>query len=138
MPNTHESRIGKLEDDYNNRISRLEENHGAIMTHLEALSGSVLSQAKASTRIAEQMETFVKDALDSRNGIVPQGAMRIEDHKSQMRFLIYALGTVLSFVMATALFVSRISVTEEGKQAIAAVTRQATTVIHEVAEDVKK
>lgn len=118
-------------EEYDKRIQAIEKTQRDIMTHLEQLSGNMLMQSTATNRIAIQIETFVKDAIDRSNGTVPQGTMRIEDHKAQQKFLMVTLGSVLSFVISVVAVSSRITSVDAAKEAINIVTKQATYAIEQ-------
>ncbi len=118
-------------EEYDKRIQAIEKTQRDIMIHLEQLAGNMLLQSTATNRIAIQIETFVKDAIDRSNGTVPQGTMRIEDHKAQQKFLIITLGAVFSFVMSIATVISRVTVVADAKKAISIVTKEATSAIEQ-------
>jgi len=124
-------------EEYDKRIQAIEKTQRDIMTHLEQLSDNMLMQSTATNRIAMQIETFVKDAIDRSNGTVPQGTMRIEDHKAQQKFLMVTLGSVLSFVISVVAVSSRITSVDAAKEAINIVTKEATSAIEQSVDNRK-
>lgn len=127
-----------LDRDYELRIIRLENQHGEIMTQLSLQSNTLLAQATATNRIATQIETFVKDAVDRGNGVVPKDTMLISDHKAQQKFLVVTLTTMMTFVIGAAMAMNKISSLEESKKAINTVAAIATDKIKEATEETKK